>query len=167
SPRAAELLKYNSTIQVDNGKRIFTYYWTVRDIPYRTKNWGWRRSLRSESFYIFKYGYRMYMRIYPNQNGKNIYIHVGITKGDYDAALDWPFTLKHKIQVIDHQISGEDMSSRVWDPTELCSGWNWRRPDDSGDNYECVGLGFPQETIYSRRYLHNNSITIKLTVFLD
>ncbi|KAB7498728.1 hypothetical protein Anas_02421 [Armadillidium nasatum] len=85
----------------------------------------------------------------------------------YDDSLEWPFKLKHKIQVLDHDVPGEDLFSRVWDPKELCSGWNWRKPDPLGDNYECVGLGFPQDTIYSRNYLHNNSITVKLTVFLD
>ncbi|RXG68696.1 TNF receptor-associated factor 4, partial [Armadillidium vulgare] len=167
SVRSSEILKYNSTIHNVNGSRVFTYYWTVHDIVYRMKNWPWRRSLRSKSFYIFQFGYRMYMRIYPNQNGKNIYMHVGITQGAYDDSLEWPFKLKHKIQVLDHDTPGEDLFSRVWDPKELCSGWNWRKPDPLGDNYECVGLGFPQDTIYSRNYLHNNSITVKLTVFLD
>ncbi|KAL7640909.1 UNVERIFIED_CONTAM: hypothetical protein RMT77_008046 [Armadillidium vulgare] len=167
SVRSSEILKYNSTIHNVNGSRVFTYYWTVHDIVYRMKNWPWRRSLRSKSFYIFQFGYRMYMRIYPNQNGKNIYMHVGITQGAYDDSLEWPFKLKHKIQVLDHDTPGEDLFSRVWDPKELCSGWNWKKPDPLGDNYECVGLGFPQDTIYSRNYLHNNSITVKLTVFLD
>lgn len=85
--------------------------------------------------------------------------------GDYDDMLEWPFKLKHKIQILDHYVPGKDLSSRIWDPKELCSGWNWKKPE--GDNYECVGLGFPQETVQSRHYLHNDSITIKLTVFID
>ena len=54
----------------------------------------------------------------------------------------------------------------MWDPTQLCSGWNWRKPD-SGDNFECVGLGFPQNVLDTKGYINNDAITIKLTVHLE
>ncbi|XP_027217822.2 TNF receptor-associated factor 6 [Penaeus vannamei] len=165
SPRDTEIDRYNSTMHQEDGWRVFTYYWRVRDINYKMRNWGGRRSLRSESFYIFQNGYRMYMRIYPNQRGENVYIHVGLTEGDYDANLDWPFKLKHRIHILDQGSPSEDIVSRVWDPTQLCSGWHWRRPE-SGDNYECVGLGFEQLLLRSRSYIHDDSIVIRLTVFL-
>ncbi|XP_068212023.1 TNF receptor-associated factor 2 [Palaemon carinicauda] len=166
SPRLTEIYRYNSTMHQEEGHAVFTYYWRVNDITYKMNNWGWRRSLRSESFYIFQNGYRMYMRIFPNQGGQNVYIHVGLTTGEHDATLEWPFKLKHRIKVVDHGYPVEDLTSRVWDPTQLCSGWNWRRPD-SGDNYECVGLGFAQKDLRSRNYIHDDSIVIKLTVFLN
>ncbi|XP_071514813.1 TNF receptor-associated factor 6 [Panulirus ornatus] len=165
SPRQTEIFRYNSTMHQEDGVRVFTYYWQVNDITYKMNNWGWRRSLRSESFYIFQGGYRMYMRIYPNQRGENVYIHVGLTQGDYDDNLDWPFRQKHRINILDHGFPAEDLTSRVWDPTQLCSGWHWRRPS-SGDNYECVGLGFSKETLHSRRYINNDAIVVKLTVIL-
>ncbi|XP_064092571.1 uncharacterized protein LOC135205659 [Macrobrachium nipponense] len=167
SPRLSEIYRYNSTIHQEDGHRVFTYYWRVSDINYKMTNWGWRRSLRSESFYIFQNGYRMYMRIFPNQGGGNVYIHVGSGRpvGEYDSDLEWPFKLKHRIKVIDHGYPTEDLTSRVWDPTQLCSGWNWRRPE-TGDNYECVGLGFEQKNLRSRNYIHDDSIVVKLTVFL-
>ncbi|XP_066971395.1 TNF receptor-associated factor 3 isoform X2 [Macrobrachium rosenbergii] len=165
SPRLSEIYRYNSTIHQEEGHRVFTYYWRVNDINYKMTNWGWRRSLRSESFYIFQNGYRMYMRIFPNQGGENVYIHVGLTTGEYDSDLEWPFKLKHRIKVIDHGYPTEDLTSRVWDPTQLCSGWNWRRPE-AGDNYECVGLGFEQKDLRTRNYIHDDSIVVKLTVFL-
>ncbi|XP_076047797.1 uncharacterized protein LOC143029175 isoform X2 [Oratosquilla oratoria] len=164
--RQAEVEQYNSTIHQEEGRRVFTYYWAVADLDYKMNNWGWRRSLRSNNFYIFQYGYNMYMRVYPNHNGENVYIHVGLTKGDYDEALDWPFQLLHKVAVLDHVDPPEDIRSRVWDPRKLCSGWNWKRPD-GGDNYECVGLGFPQELLSTRRYILGGTIIIKLTVYLD
>lgn len=49
-------------------------------MEYKLKSWGPRRSLRSPSFYIFEYGYMMYMRLFPRQNGQNVYTHVGLTK---------------------------------------------------------------------------------------
>ncbi|KAK8743919.1 hypothetical protein OTU49_000914, partial [Cherax quadricarinatus] len=166
SPRQTEIYRFNSTMHQEEGRRVFTYYWRVADVNYKMNNWGRQRSLRSQSFYVFQGGYRMYIRIYPNHNGENVYVHVGLTEGDYDSSLDWPFRLKHRINILDHGFPAEDLTSRVWDPTELCSGWNWRRPG-SGDNYECVGLGFSKEVLRSRNYIKNDAIVIKLTVFLS
>jgi hypothetical protein len=148
-------------------QRVFTYYWRVRDMATKLSRWEPRRSIRSPSFYISPSGYKMYIRLYPRQNGKNIYLHVGLTKGEYDALLDWPFRLKHRISVLDQREDNiQDIHSRIWNPTVLCSGYNWKRPT-VGDNYECVGLGFPQEVLKSRDYILDNTIVIKLTVYLD
>ncbi|CAG0923673.1 unnamed protein product [Notodromas monacha] len=109
----------------------------------------------------------MYIRIYPRHNNENFYIHVGLTQGEYDQLLPWPFKLKHFVTVLDlSQDKPEDLNSRLWDPKELCSGWNWRRPA-TGDNYECVGLGFPIDLLKSRNYIVDDSVVLRLTVFLD
>ena len=138
-------------------------------MEHKLTGWNHRRSLRSPSFYISPGGYRMYIRIYPRQNEENVYIHVGVTQGDFDRSLPWPFKLKHRVNILD-QVSPEDgqedISSRVWDPTVLCSGFNWQKPT-SGDNYECVGLGFAHSVIRSRHYIHDDSIIIKLGVYLE
>jgi hypothetical protein len=149
--------------------RVFTYYWRIQGMEYKLTGWNHRRSLRSPSFYISPGGYHMYIRIYPRQNEENVYIHVGVTQGDFDDNLPWPFKLKHRVNILD-QVSSEDgqedISSRVWDPAVLCSAFNWQKPT-SGDNYECVGLGFAHSVIRSRQYIRNDAIIIKLTVYLD
>ena len=48
----------------------------------------------------------------------------------------------------------------------LCSAWNWKRPT-SGDNYECVGLGFPAEDLRTMNFIRDDSVILKLTVYLD
>ncbi|PSN57800.1 hypothetical protein C0J52_04357 [Blattella germanica] len=178
-PRDKEVERYNSTIHAEpipgqtyssQRSRAFTYYWRVHGMEYKLTGWNHRRSLRSPSFYISPGGYRMYIRMFPHQNEENVYVHVGVTRGDYDDNLPWPFKLKHRINILD-QISPEigaqeDISSRVWDPTVLCSGFNWQKPT-TGDNYECVGLGFPHNVIRSRNYIRDDLIIIKLTVYLD
>lgn len=167
NPRQEEIDRFNSSILTENGKRVFSYYWKVGDIEYKLTSWGPRRSLRSPSFYIFEYGYMMYLRLYPRQNGANVYCHVGLTKGDYDEALEWPFQLKHRISIIDQSTPPyQDIVSRIWDPKILCSAWNWKQPV-SGDNYECVGLGFPTEDLRGHNFIRSDSIFIKLTVYLD
>ncbi|XP_045029151.1 uncharacterized protein LOC116922116 isoform X1 [Daphnia magna] len=167
NPRQDEIDRFNSSIHVESGKRVFSYFWKVTDMEYKLKSWGPRRSLRSPSFYIFEYGYMMYMRLFPRQNGQNVYTHVGLTKGDYDEALEWPFILKHRVSILDQASPPfQDIVSRVWDPKILCSGWNWKRPV-TGDNHECVGLGFPTEDLRGQSFLREDSVLIKLTVFLD
>ncbi|PNF21092.1 hypothetical protein B7P43_G05540 [Cryptotermes secundus] len=178
SPRDVEVNRYNSSIHAEPfpgqpyssaRSSVFTYYWRIQGMEYKLTSWNHRRSLRSSSFYISPGGYRMYIRVYPRQNEENVYIHVGVTRGDFDDSLPWPFKLKHRVNVLD-QVSSEDgqedISSRVWDPTVLCSGFNWQKPT-SGDNYECVGLGFAHSVIRSRHYIRDDAIIIKLSVYLD
>lgn len=171
----------NSLAGCGHGQRVFTYYWRVRNMDYKMTGWNHRRSLRSPSFYVWPGGYRMYLRIYPRQSGENVYVHVGLTRGEHDGALPWPFRLKHRLAVLDQvgsmassgpgsgRGSGPvDLVSRLWDPSQLCSGYNWQRPAaHTPDNYECVGLGFPQSVLRSRSYLRQDTALVKLTVCLN
>ena len=167
-PRFDEMSKYNSTVHIENGKRVFSYYWTVNGMDYKLKSWNLRRALRSNNFYIYPGGYRMYIKVIPRYTLNTMYIHTGITKGDYDDALSWPFQLKLRMSVLSMQeeTGSQDLKSRLWDPTQLCSGTNWRKPV-FGDNPECLGLGFPHEVIQSTEFIHTDRIIIKLTVLLD
>ncbi|XP_059474634.1 TNF receptor-associated factor 6-like isoform X2 [Neocloeon triangulifer] len=179
--RESEIQLYNSSIYYlpvpsdlsnETSKqqlRVFTYYWRVKDMQNKLKNWEPRRSVRSPSFYISAGSYKMYLRMFPRQNnGKNVYLHVGLTKGDHDTVLRWPFRLKMRVSVLDQRIEHvQDINSRVWDPSVLCSEFNWKRPTANADNHECVGLGFPHEVLASRDYVVRNTIIIKFTVYLD
>jgi hypothetical protein len=168
-PRADEMVKYNSTLHIENGKRVFSFYWVVTGMSFKLNNWSNKRSLRSNSFYIYPRGYRMYLKIIPRYSAATMYIHVGLTKGDHDEDLEWPFAYKMRVQVLDQDESKprpHDLKSRIWDPKELCSGTNWRKPL-VGDNPECVGLGFPHSVIKTPDYIWNDRIIIKLTVNLD
>lgn len=130
-PRSDEMIKYNSTVHIENGKRVFSYYWVVNGISYKLNSWGQKRVLRSNSFYIFPRGYRMYLKIIPRYSSSTMYIHVGLTRGDYDESLEWPFSYKMLVKVLDQNESKsrvQDLKSRLWDPRELCSATNWRKP---------------------------------------
>ena len=48
----------------------------------------------------------------------------------------------------------------------LCSAWNWKRPV-SGDNYECVGLGFAHEDLRGHSFIRDDAVLVKLSVYLD
>ncbi|XP_046385396.1 TNF receptor-associated factor 6-like isoform X2 [Ischnura elegans] len=193
-PREEEIAKYNGTVHLEpypDGtlknaasqlSKVFTYYWRIHGIAVKINSWDPRRSLRSPSFYVNAGGYRMYLLVFPRQNYENLYVHVGITLGVNDANLQWPFPLKHRIQLLDQvrvpsnssrkrisfpsaTMTPVDLSSRLWNPAMLCSASVWRRPV-AGDSTECVGLGFPHGVLKSKNYIHEDSIVIKLTVYL-
>ncbi|XP_034234059.1 uncharacterized protein LOC117641064 [Thrips palmi] len=167
----------NTVAGCGHGQRVYTYFWRVRNMDYKMTGWNHRRSLRSPSFYVWPGGYRMYLRMYPRQSGENVYFHVGLTRGEHDASLQWPFRLKHRLAVLDQVASMTstgpgsgpvDLVSRLWDPAQLCSGYNWQRPSaHTPDNYECVGLGFPQSLLRTRSYIRQDSALVKLTVCLS
>lgn len=168
-PRSSEIQTFNSTVHVENGKRVFTYYWIVTGMSYKLRNWNQQRVLRSHSFYVSPGGYRMYMKMVPKYSATNMFLHVGITKGTHDQQLEWPFGLKMRVHILDQDDSttrAQDLKSRLWDPKELCSGSNWVKPVVA-DNPECVGLGIPHDVIRTRNYVWNDRMIVKLNVYLN
>ena len=80
------------------------------------QSWGPRRSLRSPSFYIFEYGYMMYIRLFPRQNGQNVYAHVGLTKVRLLDVLSEPQILLHNIFPFIN-IYSEEYANSVYEST--------------------------------------------------
>ncbi|KAG8271130.1 hypothetical protein J6590_069506 [Homalodisca vitripennis] len=166
-PRDSEINQYNATIHIDqNGNNVFSYFWRIVEIRSKIVQQT-QAVLRSPSFYVNQQ-YRMYIKLLPHQDKGSVYVHVGLTHGHYDNLLPWPFRLRHRVSVVDQTLQEpQDLASRIWDPTVLCSVSDWRQPLPTRDNDECVGFGFTQSTIFSRDYVHNDSIILRLDVFLQ
>ncbi|XP_046658494.1 TNF receptor-associated factor 6-A isoform X2 [Homalodisca vitripennis] len=166
-PRDSEINQYNATIHIDqNGNNVFSYFWRIVEIRSKIVQQT-QAVLRSPSFYVNQQ-YRMYIKLLPHQDKGSVYVHVGLTHGHYDNLLPWPFRLRHRVSVVDQTLQEpQDLASRIWDPTVLCSVSDWRQPLPTRDNDECVGFGFTQSTIFSQDYVHNDSIILRLDVFLQ
>lgn len=166
-PNAVQIKQENYTTHTDNmGITMFSYYWTVDSIGIITSYRDHRVTLRSPSFYVDR-GYRMYIKLFPHQHGGNMYIHVGLTHGEHDETVSWPFALRHQVTVVDQTAwDRRDMTSRVWDPISLCTPHHWQRPAIHKDNDECIGFGFNRRLIYSRNYIVDDSMLIKLDVYI-
>ncbi|CAG2057758.1 unnamed protein product [Timema podura] len=158
SPRDEEVDKFNCTVNTQPGvdSPVFTYYWRVEDITTKMTIWSPGHALRSPSFYTPP-GYRMYLRVSPNQPSSSLMVHAGLTRGRFDPSLDWPFPLRHRVEVIGAA------SSRLWDPGALCGAQQWRRPL-GGDNPECSGLGIPSAKLQGA--IERGSVLVKLSVYL-
>lgn len=90
------------------------------------------------------YGYNVKVRIFPNghRSGKNTYlsVYIDVMKGEYDAALAWPFSKKVRLTLIDQQNDEDNREnfSKLVKP-ELNPGC-FCRPKTK-ENGEC---GFPR-----------------------
>ncbi|XP_043199231.1 hornerin-like isoform X1 [Amphibalanus amphitrite] len=165
--RYLEIGQYNDTVyEAEDGKQRYSYYWEINDFRTMMATWENHHSLRSPSFYVFRGGYRMYIRVFPSRQGGNVYLHTGLTQGEYDDQLQWPFEMRLRLSLLDHSSLQHDIRSRIWDPRRLCSRWNWQKPRRR-DNFECVGLGFPQSLLDTQRFLLDGAVLIKLEVFLE
>ncbi|XP_015113661.1 uncharacterized protein LOC107038861 [Diachasma alloeum] len=176
SPRQREVEDLNNTIHIlsttEGIERVFTHYWKVTDMKEKLLKWKTGRSLRSPTFYIDKSGYAMYMKFTPKYfPDGTVFISVGITRGNLDHHLVWPFPLKLQIEILDHSAdyTREDRRSRLWDPATVCSTYFWGRPSSTGDpdNPECVGLSTARKLFTANnKYMWNDNVIIKLTVHL-
>ncbi|XP_031847490.1 uncharacterized protein LOC116433492 [Nomia melanderi] len=184
-PRQAEIDAFNNTVHRDlNGSSsFFFYYWRIKDFDKKLDSWTVARSERSATFYAAPNEYGMYMKATPRYfPDGTVFMAAGLTRGPHDSLLEWPFSYKIRLEVLDHseQRLRQDRGSRIWDPATLCLEYFWDRPKLTGepDNPECVGLSVPRQVFLSKtpfpdgassrntRYLWNGGVTVKLTVYL-
>ena len=81
-------------------KKVYTYYWRVTNVDEKLFLWETGRSERSPIFYIGDSRYAMVLRITPRSfYNDRIFISGGLTKGEYDDKVVWPFLLQTQIEV--------------------------------------------------------------------
>nr|XP_033324640.1 TNF receptor-associated factor 6-like [Megalopta genalis] len=187
SPRQAEIDAFNNTVQrvssTNESSSVFFYYWQIKNFDKKLASWKTARSERSPTFYTAQNGYAMYMKATPRYfPDGTVFMAVGLTRGAYDSLLEWPFSYKVRLEILDHSEEQlrQDRRSRIWDPSTLCSDYFWGRPKLTGepDNPECIGSSIPRQVLFTKlpfadggssrntRYLWNGSVTIKLMVHI-
>lgn len=185
-PRQDEINRFNNTVHqmftTSGPIKVFTYYWRVTDLNEKLSQWEPGCSQRSPTFYANQKKYGMYLRITPRRSSDNsIFVSFGVTYGLYDSTVlgwsDIPF--KIRIEILDHSADGlrEDRSSRILDSSMFCSRQFWNRPTGQTENLDCGGLSVPRHIVlpftsnhrnvnFQTRYIWDNSLMIKLTVYL-
>ncbi|XP_076759095.1 uncharacterized protein LOC143428256 [Xylocopa sonorina] len=189
SSRQSEIDNFNNTIErissVNGSTSVFFYYWQIKRFDEKLASWKTARSERSSTFYVGQNGYAMYIKVTPRYfPDGTVFIGVGLTRGRHDSILEWPFSHKIRLELLDHSPvqTRQDRRSRIWDPSTLCSEYFWGRPKLTGepDNPECVGLSASRQVFFpnlpfsihplskTMRYIsdRDGAITIKLTVYL-
>lgn len=132
---------------------------------------GVMTALHSDALYTHLNGYKMCMRINLNGVdsglGKHIALFVHMMQGDYDSILEWPFTGRIVLSILDqsdadhrHHLS----ESLIAKPNLLA----FKRPT-APRNYK--GYGYvefaPIEQMREGTYVKNNTMLVKIQVFRD
>ena len=119
-----------------------------------------------ESSPFYRYGYKCKIEIHPNgfDSGENTHLSVFlvIMKGEYDAALTWPFDKKFTFTLIDQQENEHNRENIVESSTSNPTFSNFARPV----NEENDGIGYHEfvthEKLQKRRYLVDDTIFVQV-----
>lgn len=95
----------NKIIERENG----TFLWKIHEFNevFKQSKAVNKETVESVIPHTATYGYNVKVRIFPNghRSGKNTYlsVYIVVMKGEYDAALAWPFSKKVRLTLIDQQ----------------------------------------------------------------
>ena len=129
---------------------------------------GEQEVVLSESFYLFKNGYKLRMKMMPNGGntldpvahkeckGRFLSLYIKLIPGEYDSILPWPFTEKVRVTLIDQYVR-KDMRENISLVIDFSDHAYFRPPVEND-----VGYGFPdfvsQDILRSRSYVKTNTI---------
>ena len=122
----------------------------------------------SPAFYTSPYGYKLCMRINLNGVdsgvGKHVALYVHMVQGDYDPTLDWPFTGKFTLSILDQSdVSSRHHISKTVDAEPHLDAF--QRPTAP---YNRHGFGYAEfaslEQICEPQYIKNNTLLVKFEI---
>lgn len=165
STREAEVDRYNSSLLTDpQGHLTFNYYWRVHQALEVLEN----TTIRSQSFYVSSGSYRIYLSYWAGT-----FLHmagIGITRGEHDALLHWPFNLRIRLSILAQNHRKDymrDLSSASIKPAHFarCHSVHWQKPRTS-DNPSCFILTYSRDLLLTDGYLHKGTVLLHLSVLL-
>lgn len=131
---------------------------------------GVMTAIHSPAFYTNLYGYKLCMRINLNGVdsgvGKHVALFVHMMQGDYDTILEWPFTGRIALSIMDQSDGAEyrqHISETLVAKPNLLA---FQRPT-APRNYK--GYGYvefaPIEQIREPQYVKNNTMLVRIQIF--
>ena len=157
----------NKIIERENG----TFLWKIHEFNevFKQSKAVNKETVESVIPHTATYGYNVKVRIFPsgNRSSKNTYLsaYIVVMKGEYDAALAWPFSKKVRLTLIDQQNDEDNREnfSRLINP-ELNPPEYFCRPKTK-ENGEC---GFPRfishEKLKSRKYIVDDTLFLQVEI---
>ena len=148
-----------------------SYTWKIENYRQRRQDAisGIATALHSPAFYTSLYGYKLCLRINLNGVdsgvGRYIALFVHMMQGDYDSILEWPFTGRITLAILD-QSEGTEFRQHVSEtliakPSLLA----FQRPT-APRNYK--GYGYvefaPIEHIRDPQYIKNNTMLARIQI---
>ena len=161
-----KLLEYEG--RVCNG----SYIWRIENYRQCRQDAinGVMTAIHSPAFYTNLYGYKLCMRINLNGVdsgvGKHVALFVHMMQGDYDTILEWPFTGRIALSIMDQSDGAEyrqHISETLVAKPNLLA---FQRPT-APRNYK--GYGYvefaPIEQIREPQYVKNNTLLVRIQIF--
>lgn len=164
-----------ASISVKDTHLISEYSWRVPNIERKVQlaKSGRLINLLSERFYTSDQGYLMQLQLkFQNQTDGFIGLYLTLLEGEYDTLVEWPFTKKFDLVIIDQQPAGNGKDILVSvDPrnpyitNEACVGSFWR---PVGRNDACGSAStISYEMLYSKKYIRYGAMLVKVTVYTE
>lgn len=146
---------------LENGSINGMYVWKIDPFPQYLcdAKQGKGASFASAPFYVGRFGYKLFMTVYPNGHGSgqgtHLSVFVTIMKGDYDQLLSWPFSNNIDIRLLSNNTK-PDIVKRIL-PTRQnpC----FQRPKLQM-NPNCGFPTFCPLSELNRHYMHGDAIYI-------
>ena len=130
---------------------------------------GVKTAKYSPSFYTSPFGYKVCLRInlngVGNGEGKHVALFVHMVQGDYDDTLDWPFTCKFTLSILD-QSDNKDSRRHLRKTLEPVPNLQaFQRPTAP---YNYLGYGYEEfasvEQMHEPQYVKNNTLLVKFKI---
>ncbi|XP_071481968.1 TNF receptor-associated factor 3-like [Diadema antillarum] len=144
-----------------------TLIWKIKEFTRRKRDAdnGKTLSLYSQPFYTSRFGYKMCARIYLNGDGIGKGTHVSlffvVMRGDYDALLNWPFSQKVTLMLLDQETGRRHLSDSFRpDPTST----SFQRPSTNMNIASGCPLFVSQSVLKDNAYVKEDTIFIKVVV---
>ena len=148
-----------------------SYIWKIDNYRQRRQDAlsGVRTYIYGPSFHISPYGYKLCMRIHLNGVdsgvGKQVALYVHMVQGDYDSILEWPFTGRITLSILD-QTDGAGYRHHITQTMIMPNNLSSQRPITF---YNQKGYGYkhfaPIEAIHEPRYVRNDTMLVRIQIF--
>ena len=142
------------------------YIWKIPDIRRRRQDarTGKIMSLYSAPFYTSRHGYKMCLRVYLNGDGSGKETHLSffltLMKGEYDALLQWPFSLPVTLMLLDQDKRRHVIQSFRPEPSS-CS---FQRPKEEMNVASGCPRFAPLNVLDNSAYVRDDTMFLKCII---
>ncbi|KAL3220504.1 hypothetical protein MRX96_029783 [Rhipicephalus microplus] len=148
---------------------VAEYDWLVPDIKEKVAQakLGNAQFVDSDKFYLTNGGYRVMLRLYPEKASGYVGLYVVFTRGAYDDVLEWPFTHKYEMVIVDQK---EDSSTDIVHTTFAASGCPdiaLQKPAQELAEWSCGESRMASHAaLLNGGYVRDGAIRVRFRVFL-
>ena len=170
-PKDKNLLSFVRLCELEGRVCNGSYTWRIENYQQHRQAAiiGIATGILSPPFYTSFYGYKLCLRINLNGVdsgvGKHIALFVHMMQGDYDSILEWPFTGRITLTILD-QSEGTEFrqhisESLIAEPNHVAS----QRPTApvNHEGHGCVAIA-PIEHIREPQYINNNTMLVRIQI---